>query len=460
MPSLPATRVGDDIAHSNAGTGMLLGVLAGVAVGAVLIGATIATGGAALVLATGAAMGAVSAGGLGGMYIGEASMGPPCGKFTVGSRNVFVNSRAAIFTFGSTAACGSDGPLIPLATGAQFVTINGGLAGRETEKLGCSAVSIAKTSPNVFIGGPSAQDPRVTIEPEVPEWAVTGLQVLGIAGALIALPAAVMTVGVGATIGGGLLGLAGSIGGTMGGRALGEALGLSEAGIRAMETAGGVLGGMVGGAAGARGGTAAQRRFNAWRANRANSVPPPPVDPVPPPPPPKPPFQPKKIGELEEGAVPTTPKLEAARDAAQLHTGKSAKDFPGYADDHPDLPDWAAKTFGPGARPWDGDKEAGTLMRVIDADSNPAGSFWQRAPLSDEAGWRGPAAVKNDWNGDGGFVETPSSGLKGWVGPAAPQDASVPGYMLPGDGEQIWLPGNVAKPGGPMPTPWNPGTGP
>lgn len=263
MTDLPAARVGDAIAHSNAGTGMLLGVLAGVAVGAVLVAATVATGGLALVAAAGAAAGAVSAGGLGGMYIGEASMGPACGTFVTGSPNVFVNSKPATFTAGSFASCSKDSGPIPLATGSASVIINSGYAGRRDETLGCSAKSVPTVSPNVFIGGPSAQDPRVSIQPEVPGWAVTALQVLGVAGAIAALPFAIATVGVAATIGGGLLGFAGALGGGAGGRALGEALGLSEAGTSALETAGGFLGGMVGGAAGVRGGQAASARYQA-----------------------------------------------------------------------------------------------------------------------------------------------------------------------------------------------------
>ncbi|WP_260597600.1 polymorphic toxin type 46 domain-containing protein [Sphingomonas endolithica] len=251
MTMQPAARVGDDIAHSNAGIGMLRGVLVGAAVGAVLIGATIATGGLALVAAAGAAAGMVSAGGLGGMYIGEASMGPACGKFVTGSPNVFINGRPATFTAGSTASCSKDGGSpIPLATGSSTVFINFGMAGRQTEKIGCSAQSVPQVSPNVFIGGASAQDPRVAIQPEVPAWAVTTLKVLGIAGAVAALPFAVATAGVAATLAIGAASTIGSIGLAIGGRALGEALGLSEANTRALEVGGGLVGGMLGGRAG------------------------------------------------------------------------------------------------------------------------------------------------------------------------------------------------------------------
>ncbi|KQV56779.1 MULTISPECIES: GH-E family nuclease [unclassified Caulobacter] len=264
MSQMPAARLGDDVAHSQAGLGMLLGVLGGVVAGAVLVGATIATGGAALavVAAVGGAAGLTSFGGLAGMNIGAAMMGPPTGKFVVGSPNVLINSRPATLTFVSMAVCIKEaGVPIPLATGSSTVFINIGMAGREGEKLGCSAVSVKMTSPNVLIGGESAQDPRVEIKPEVPQWAVTALQVLGVAGAILALPFAIATVGVAATIGGAVLGYYGGKYGGEAGRALGEALGMSEAGKRAMEAGGQFLGGMIGGAAGVKGVRAFNSRY-------------------------------------------------------------------------------------------------------------------------------------------------------------------------------------------------------
>ena len=260
---MAAARVGDDIAHSHAGLGMGLGLLAGVVAGAVIVGATIATGGAALavVAAVGGAAGLASFGGLQGMHIGEASMGASCGRFVTGSPNVFINGRPATFTFGAMASCSKDSGPIPLATGAATVAINFGLAGREGEKLGCSAVSIKRTSPNVFIGGPSANDPRVAIQPEVPGWAVTGLQVLGIAGLIATLPFSIAAVGVAATLGGLAGGFLGAGLGARGGRALGEALGLSEAQIRGLEAAGGFFGGLAGGLAGGKGAGALGDRY-------------------------------------------------------------------------------------------------------------------------------------------------------------------------------------------------------
>ena len=88
----------------------------------------------------------------------------------------------------------------PLATGAATVKINGLFAGRIGESVGCSAKVVSPCSPNVLIGGPSAHDAAVPITPEVPAWATDSLKVMGIAGALLALPFSVATVGVAATI--------------------------------------------------------------------------------------------------------------------------------------------------------------------------------------------------------------------------------------------------------------------
>ncbi|QYE34723.1 PAAR domain-containing protein [Polymorphobacter sp. PAMC 29334] len=252
---VPAARVGDPIAHSNAGTGMLVGALIGLAAGAVLVGATIATGGAALavVAAVGGAAGLTSFGGLSGMNIGGASMGPPTGNLVKGSLNVKINGRFATMTEQGLATCSDHSGQIPLATGAATVKVNGLPAGRIGEKLGCSALVVAPCSPNVNIGGPSVADPNVVVKPEVPAWAVTGLQVLGIAGAVMALPYAIATVGVAATIGGGIAGYFGGEYGGKAGRALGTAMGMSETGIRSMEAGGQFLGGFAGGVAGVKG---------------------------------------------------------------------------------------------------------------------------------------------------------------------------------------------------------------
>jgi hypothetical protein len=87
----------------------------------------------------------------------------------------------------------------------------------------------------------------VTITPEIPEWAVTSLQVLGVVGAVMALPYSLATLGMGGTIAAGVVGYGGSVVGGKAMRALGDCLGMSEAQIRAMEAAGELGGGMLGG---------------------------------------------------------------------------------------------------------------------------------------------------------------------------------------------------------------------
>ena len=171
-------------------------------------------------------------------------------------------------TLVATATCADHSGTPPLATGAATVFVNGKPAGRIGEKVGCSALSIEPASPNVMIGGPSASDPAVVVTPEVPAWAVTALQVMGVAGAVMALPYAIATVGVAATIGGGAGGYLGAAGLGAAGHALGKAMGLSETGVRSLEVGGQFLGGLVGGGVGTRGGTWTDARYLPGRSPR------------------------------------------------------------------------------------------------------------------------------------------------------------------------------------------------
>ena len=407
-PPSPAARLHDPVAHSHALGGFLAGALVGLAaaagvaivvgMAATLVATEVATAGLATPLVAGVAVTvgefAINAV-VGGKLMGLAEdAGEALGSRSMGSPSgeISQGSRNVLIN-GLPAARVTDTESCDagkIAQGSATVFINGLPAARVGDKVTCGAV-IVGGSGNVSIGGGTTSP--LPIQSEVPEWARWAAVVVGI------LPA--------------LGGLA---------RAIGPALAEVEATglVRAAQTGVKALGRQMEARAGGVGPSSAS------------------------------PFLPKKIGELEVGAVPITPELNAARDAAKLRTGQTAAGYP-------PLPDDAAQTFGPGVRPWQGD-EGGTLRRVVDADSNPAGSFWQQSDLTDEPTWRGSAAVRNDWNGDGGYVEAPAKGLKGWIGPAAPQDASVPGYMLPGSGEQIWIPRDAAVPGDPLPTPWNRGT--
>jgi hypothetical protein len=165
------------------------------------------------------------------------------------------------------------------------------------------------------------------------------------------------------------------------------------------------------------------------------------------------PFLPKQYGQTEPGAVPMTPELQAEMDAAHARGGMTAAGYP-------DLPPDVAKTFGETPRPWNGDEATAPIYRVVDANSNPAGSYWSPTPPTTESAWRGGSAVQNDWNGDGGQVSAKPAGLRGWIGKAAPQPSSDDVNVLPGGAEQIWLPSGSAQPSAVTPTPWNGGTAP
>ena len=123
----------------------------------------------------------------------------------------------------------------------------------------------------------------------------------------------------------------------------------------------------------------------------------------------------------------------------------------------PELLDRDATTFGANAAPQD--LPPGTkLYRVIDADGKRSGSYWNTSPPpATEAEYT--SAVRDDWNGDGGYViyTVPGSGLKAWIGPIAPQESqAVAGFVLPGGDTQVWVPyGTITPDGPPHPTPWN-----
>ena len=393
--------------------------------------ATAATGGLAAVVIAGS----VAAGGFAGgqMVSGITTIfnlpDPTSGAIATGSPNVLTNARPAVRAMLDSAGGCSGMPMnhpplpvpVPVQEGSKTVLINGQPASRLKSKLLCGA-HIKTGSPNVIIGGETA---RVGFVFDLEAWTKTGLQVLGI----------------GAMIGGGLFAVAAGLAAT------GLFVGIGGLGYLAFEGIG-LLGDALGpgyrdllqGIAGMglllAGPKIAKGTRRPTPASAADDVKPPP-------------FTPKKPDQLEPGAVPSTLKLEADMRAAAGRTGRSA---PGY----PDLPDDVAKTFGEGVRPWNGDEHVGPIRRVIGEDSNPRGSFWQSEVPPTEADWRAGSAVKNGWNGDGTYVEADPKGLKGWIGPAAPQEATGPGMVLPGGGEQIWIPPNTATPSSPIATPWNP----
>lgn len=253
MSQLPAARVGDPIAHTMALPGAIMGLLAGAAIGAFII----ATGGLGAI-AVGAALATAGGMGLAGQYIGASMMGPPTGAITVGSPNVLVNARPASRATLSLASCAKEyGVPQPEATGSESVLINLMPAGRKTEKVVCSA-EIIDGSQNVLIGGPSVQ--TLPMNPEVPVWLSTTMQVMAIGGAIIATGGVAATYGVGMAIGGAAGGFFGGKYGAIGARHLAESMGYGETGQRIAEVLGGIGGGAVGGGLGGMGGRAAGNR--------------------------------------------------------------------------------------------------------------------------------------------------------------------------------------------------------
>ncbi|MFL6465337.1 MAG: PAAR domain-containing protein, partial [Bryobacteraceae bacterium] len=258
MSALEAARIGDEIGHTSALAGLIVGALAAAAV-AVAVVAIVGTGGMAAV-AVGAGIAAAAAGGgLGGAYIGELIPTSPTGAIFTGSFNVFIGSpvlgaaRASI----DMAAC--SGVIVPHATpliaqGSSNVFINNMMAARRTDKLVCGA-AIAKGCPDVFIGGGTANVPGLTIDEDVPHWLKTTLVVVALVGGVIATGGAILAFGAGPAIGGlvgGYLGgkLLGAVGGELGNK-IGGYFGNAQLGERIGEVTGGFIGGLLGGMAGA-----------------------------------------------------------------------------------------------------------------------------------------------------------------------------------------------------------------
>ncbi len=430
----PAARVTDPFGHSCAMTGVLTGLAIGALAAVVIIG----TGGLGAI-AVGAAIATTGAAGLAGEAIGQTIDGDETGTLEHGSENVRINGLFATMVEQGTGDCSrNSGPPVKVASGSATVKINGRLAARVSEKMDCSAV-IRKGSPDVNIGGPSQQVLAVT--PEVPQWLTTTVTAMAIGGTLIATGGIAATYGVGAAAGSLIGGVGGSYLGGRGATMAAAALGFGATGQAVAGVAGSFVGGALGGGLGFRGGAAAEAGLRgpganaapaASNANGTGDFP----------------YTPKKVGQTEPGAVPSTPELEAAINAGAAAPARSA---PGY----PDLPADKAATFGDDVRPWNGDDQAGTIKRVIGSDRDANGGYWQSDIPSTEAQWRGGSAVLNDWNGNGGYVESSPAGLRGWVGSARPQMSSDGTSVLPGGGEQIWIPPGSAAPGPPQPTPWS-----
>ncbi len=436
----PAARLTDGISHTDASFGFGLGGAIGLAAGLALL--TVATGGAdlAVLAAVGGAVALTGGGALAGMKIG-ATYGPSTGNIFTGSLNVHINALGAARALADTAICDEHESPQKIATGSTSVFINGMPAARLGDITICAA-RISSASPNVFIGGGTGS--FANISPEVPQLAVDVAASMVVAGSAVALGAGgAAAYAAAGWAGAGVFGLQ-AAGGLAGGAALGAAgksIGGALDGARGAawgEAIGGLGGGLAGGAAAGRLGAASigETPTGSLGAAAAEDQ--------------AGPFTPIKTDQTEPGAVPMTSGLQAQMDAANARGAMSA-------DGYPDLPADKAQTFGGTPTPWNGDDPAnsGTISRVTGSDASANGGFWSPDAPTTEGDWRGGSAVQNNWNGNGAYVQSPTTGLRGWTGPAAPQMSSDGSSVLPGGSQQIWIPPGSASPSPPTPTPWS-----
>jgi uncharacterized Zn-binding protein involved in type VI secretion len=204
-----AARFGDPIEHTNAMVGLVVGIAAGAVFGALVVG----TGGGALVLAAAIAGGAAAGGGI-GEVLGSLNMagGSETGSIQDGSPDIFINGRRAARchdTAGDRVDC--DGPrwglsrheLRYIAQGSETVSFNLQPAARAGDLSQCSA-KIGEGSPDVIVGGGTIT--TMDLEGEVPDWIHTTLLVVGVASAVILAGPVVAAFGLAGSYAGGTLG--------------------------------------------------------------------------------------------------------------------------------------------------------------------------------------------------------------------------------------------------------------
>ncbi|WDY57004.1 RHS repeat-associated core domain-containing protein [Pseudomonas sp. PSKL.D1] len=160
-----AARLHDEIEHSGALAGFLVGAVIGLAIvtaatftlctagfGGILLAAVIGIGASALPML--------------GESLGMKNRSPAGQIERIGcSPNVFINGRNAAHATLSTAKC-EQHPIPLVAEGSSNVFINGVPAARKGDKLTCGA-SIASGSSNVFIGGGTQR--YLSVDDEVPQ---------------------------------------------------------------------------------------------------------------------------------------------------------------------------------------------------------------------------------------------------------------------------------------------------
>ena len=238
----PAARYDDQIAHSRSFLGAMIGLAAGLAVGAVLVAAAVVFAPAtlavaAVAVAVGGGLAATGSAVKKGAELGAKHTGPPCGKLETTACMVLTNDKISAHASLSLAACTKESAPVPIAEGSGSVFINGEGAAREGDKISCGAKIISKCSPDVLIGGGTAQ--YEDIDGEVPAWLLKGADIAIYAGLAIAIVGAgAMVVGgviAGAAGGGGVVG--GVTGGAVKATELAVWFGLSKGGAKVGEVA-------------------------------------------------------------------------------------------------------------------------------------------------------------------------------------------------------------------------------
>ena len=175
-----AARFGDEIGHTSALGGFLVGAALGIALVATVAIATFTCG-------FGVALLAGMAAGIGGSLLtaaGEAigsKFSSPSGTIVTASPNVYINKRKAAHVDKSTGACDKHPGPVKVADGSINVFINGAPAARKGDKLTCGA-TISSGSGNVYIGGGTQR--YLPVDDEIPGWLRTTVDILmAVAGA-------------------------------------------------------------------------------------------------------------------------------------------------------------------------------------------------------------------------------------------------------------------------------------
>ncbi|NOT85821.1 MAG: hypothetical protein HOP02_13810, partial [Methylococcaceae bacterium] len=165
-----AARIGDEISHTQAFAGFILGAIVGVLFLAAAAALMFVTGGLAVFLICMLASGLLAGLAPHMPAIGEAigsMFKTTTGTITTGSFNVFTNTRNSAHVQRSIVACSKDYPVQMVAEGSTNVFINNCAAARIDDSITCGA-KISSGSENVFIGG--GRKPYLPIQSEVPEY--------------------------------------------------------------------------------------------------------------------------------------------------------------------------------------------------------------------------------------------------------------------------------------------------